>query len=204
MSIMKKSKKEDAVSPVVGVMLMLVVTIIIAAVVAAFASGIATQTEPASTSIIKLDDFTMGTLDYTADYSGSSPVYTFVEYSNGHSTTATNPNYAPYIMKFSHNGGDKLRVDGLTLVMNYNAATYSVPFNTYVDSEYWSAGQTITLDQAEKMGEYSTDDPLEADNGGRKLFFGLTQQNVGYQESTIDWSITDISGNVIASGTFEC
>ena len=32
-------KKEDAVSPVIGVMLMLVVTIVIAAVVAAFASG---------------------------------------------------------------------------------------------------------------------------------------------------------------------
>ena len=37
-----KRKNEDAVSPVVGVMLMLVVTIIIAAVVAVFASGMAT------------------------------------------------------------------------------------------------------------------------------------------------------------------
>ena len=36
---MKKSNKEDAVSPVIGVMLMLVVTIVIAAVVAAFATG---------------------------------------------------------------------------------------------------------------------------------------------------------------------
>ena len=40
---MKYEHKEDAVSPVVGVMLMLVVTIIIAAVVAVFASGIATD-----------------------------------------------------------------------------------------------------------------------------------------------------------------
>ena len=38
-------KKEDAVSPVIGVMLMLVVTIVIAAVVAAFAGGLATETE---------------------------------------------------------------------------------------------------------------------------------------------------------------
>ena len=38
------SKKEDAVSPVVGVMLMLVVTIVIAAVVAAFAGGLGTAT----------------------------------------------------------------------------------------------------------------------------------------------------------------
>lgn len=38
-------KNEDAVSPVVGVMLMLVVTIIIAAVVSAFASGMTESTE---------------------------------------------------------------------------------------------------------------------------------------------------------------
>lgn len=37
------SRKEDAVSPVVGVMLMLVVTIIIAAVVSAFAGGMASS-----------------------------------------------------------------------------------------------------------------------------------------------------------------
>ncbi|HJJ42435.1 MAG TPA: type IV pilin [Methanocorpusculum sp.] len=39
--IQKRTEKENAVSPVVGVMLMLVVTIIIAAVVAAFAGGLA-------------------------------------------------------------------------------------------------------------------------------------------------------------------
>lgn len=51
--IMKRTEKDDAVSPVVGVMLMLVVTIIIAAVVAAFASGVATQTEAAPNVILK-------------------------------------------------------------------------------------------------------------------------------------------------------
>ncbi len=48
---MKKTCKEDAVSPVIGVMLMLVVTIIIAAVVSAFAGGIAgdgAKTAPAA------------------------------------------------------------------------------------------------------------------------------------------------------------
>ena len=53
MAIMKKSNKEDAVSPVIGVMLMLVVTIVIAAVVAAFASGMATSTETAPSVILK-------------------------------------------------------------------------------------------------------------------------------------------------------
>ena len=37
----KESRKEDAISPVVGVMLMIVVTIVIAAVITAFATGLA-------------------------------------------------------------------------------------------------------------------------------------------------------------------
>jgi len=47
MTIQKMKKNEHAVSPVVGVMLMLVVTIIIAAVVSAFAGGMATGKEKA-------------------------------------------------------------------------------------------------------------------------------------------------------------
>jgi FlaG/FlaF family flagellin (archaellin) len=51
MCIIKKSR-EDAVSPVVGVMLMLVVTIIIAAVVSAFAGGLGkTEQKPPTASI---------------------------------------------------------------------------------------------------------------------------------------------------------
>ena len=45
--IMKRTEKDDAVSPVVGVMLMLVVTIIIAAVVAAFSTGMVSTVEKA-------------------------------------------------------------------------------------------------------------------------------------------------------------
>ena len=47
MTVMKKSNKDDAVSPVIGVMLMLVVTIIIAALVSSFASGITTSQDRA-------------------------------------------------------------------------------------------------------------------------------------------------------------
>ena len=52
---MKKSNKDDAVSPVIGVMLMLVVTIVIAAVVAAFAGGLATETESAPVAVLDAD-----------------------------------------------------------------------------------------------------------------------------------------------------
>ena len=56
---MKKSNKEDAVSPVIGVMLMLVVTIIIAAVVAAFATGMGSDVDmapAAALDVIVYDD----------------------------------------------------------------------------------------------------------------------------------------------------
>ena len=44
---MKKSNKDDAVSPVIGIMLMLVVTIIVAALVSSFASGVTASQERA-------------------------------------------------------------------------------------------------------------------------------------------------------------
>ena len=67
MTVMKKTEqKEDAVSPVVGVMLMLVVTIIIAAVVAAFASGLATSSETAPTAVLK------SKVDSTFNYGGGT------------------------------------------------------------------------------------------------------------------------------------
>lgn len=56
---MKKSNKEDAVSPVIGVMLMLVVTIVIAAVVAAFATGMGADVNmapAAALDVIVYDD----------------------------------------------------------------------------------------------------------------------------------------------------
>lgn len=54
-SIQKRTEQKDsAVSPVVGVMLMLVVTIIIAAVVASFAGGLVTNTEKAPTTMLNV------------------------------------------------------------------------------------------------------------------------------------------------------
>ena len=53
-----KERKEDAVSPVIGVMLMLVVTIVIAEVVAAFAGGLATETEASPVAVLDADVYT--------------------------------------------------------------------------------------------------------------------------------------------------
>lgn len=55
-----KERNEDAVSPVIGVMLMLVVTIVIAAVVAAFAGGLGSDVEMAPTAALDIDVYSDG------------------------------------------------------------------------------------------------------------------------------------------------
>ena len=79
MTVMKKTEqKEDAVSPVVGVMLMLVVTIIIAAVVAAFAGGLATDTEvpPTASLETKISINSYGNVEMVIQHLGGDPIDT--------------------------------------------------------------------------------------------------------------------------------
>lgn len=74
----RTSKKSDnAVSPVVGVMLMLVVTIIIAAVVSTFASGLVTGTEKAPSITMDVS------IKNTGYYTGSAFTATVLSTSDG-------------------------------------------------------------------------------------------------------------------------
>jgi len=85
---MTKSHRENAVSPVIGVMLMLVVTIIIAAVVSAFAGSTAQTTKQAPQSVIQ------GTL-----------------YVNGTGSNPTN------LIVLTHSGGDELSTAKIQIVI---------------------------------------------------------------------------------------
>jgi len=53
--LVNHSRRDDAVSPVVGVMLMIVVTVVIAAVVALFATSVTTSSEPAPVAVIDMN-----------------------------------------------------------------------------------------------------------------------------------------------------
>ena len=67
MKIMNLTERnEDAVSPVIGVMLMLVVTIVIAAVVAAFAGGLGGDVEMAPTAALDIDVTSDGKVKITS------------------------------------------------------------------------------------------------------------------------------------------
>ena len=54
---MISKKSDDAVSPVIGVMLMLVVTVVIAAAVTIFATGVVGETEPAPVAVLDVEIF---------------------------------------------------------------------------------------------------------------------------------------------------
>lgn len=86
-------QKEDAVSPVVGVMLMLVVTIIIAAVVSGFAGGLAGSTKAAPSASIDVG--------FMQDDGGMGPAY--VEWK----------------MVFEHLSGDSIPTKDVEIITYY-------------------------------------------------------------------------------------
>ena len=88
-SFFRKTEKDDAVSPVVGVMLMLVVTIIIAATVAVFATGIGSDMDTIPVAQVSATYSTNGTLAIThvgGDVIDFSEIEVIVSPSAGFST----------------------------------------------------------------------------------------------------------------------
>ena len=183
----KVNELDDAVSPVVGVMLMLVVTIIIAAVVTAFASGIGSETDSAKSAIIKLDNYDMATVTYDGQW-GS---YSYVGYNDGNPFDQKT-NYGPYNMTFMHKGGERLFVDDIDLAITYNGATYYTPLSEInPDIEEWSVGQKLSL-------TLGPDDIKDLSSG---LLFGLSKQNMDqHGGNTFEWSLIDENGYVIVTG----
>ena len=109
---------DDAVSPVIGVMLMLVVTIVIAAVIAVFASGTVGDIEESSNVILKLEDYNIDVA------SGTIQDMTFV-----------------------HKGGDVITTRDLKIRIDYGGDTYTFTVGggdlSYctASSTYWVAGE---------------------------------------------------------------
>ena len=128
---MKRAEKDDAVSPVVGVMLMLVVTIIIAAVVAAFAGGIATETKATPSAIIAVDEHVL--TKYIPSYGGTN-----------HDLTN---------MTLSNRGGETLSTNELSLVLEMNLASKTYQFGELMESaKSFGPGDSVELHKGEKFG----------------------------------------------------
>ena len=118
-------KEDDAVSPVIGVMLMLVIVLIIAAVISVFASGLVSDTEAAPAAVISLEDYSLKTA-----------------MGNPYISSAT----------FKHVSGDSLNLDNMKFEGEYNFAVYQHELKDnnewkLLDSNedgFWGPGELLT------------------------------------------------------------
>ncbi len=101
----------DAVSPVVGVMLMLVVTIIIAAVVSAFAGGFGGNQEKTPQVSLTAEPVIAGFSD-TDDTNGAADYATGFTAANG--------------IKFENKGGDTFMLSGIDVILEGGGTTYTI------------------------------------------------------------------------------
>lgn len=112
-----KVKEESAVSPVIGILLMLVVTLIIAAVVSGFAGGFVKdekKTPQASFNVQANVNSVQGTSNYPL------PTYT---YPSGY---IEDKNY----IEFEHKGGDTLMLNDLQVQFQYEDNTITLGTDT--------------------------------------------------------------------------
>lgn len=133
---MKQMKKEDAVSPVVGVMLMLVVTIVIAAVVAAFAGGLAEDTSKIPVASFKADVTAKDTIIFTlmgGDALVPSSINVIVK--QGNSVLASG--------KPTASGGSPVTV-GDTLTIKATGGSFQKSTKTYWEVLDADSGQVIS------------------------------------------------------------
>jgi len=126
----RTEQKDSAVSPVVGVMLMLVVTIIIAAVVASFAGGLVTNTEAAPVASLDVNIYSADYLQMSAAYSG---------------------NYAPDFT-IDHLGGDSLNTADLKLVFHWTNKTTSESYTATYTYGNATGVRPITYESVDYQG----------------------------------------------------
>ncbi|MBQ4135365.1 MAG: type IV pilin [Methanocorpusculum sp.] len=123
--ISKKEQKESAVSPVIGVMLMLVITIVVAGVVSVIAGGLTEGVNESPTAVIKLDDYSLVWRDA----------------SNGYDITD---------VVFKHMSGDPLHLDDVNLVLVGDESgilsTYDDLLQYDVNEDgLWESGETLHI-----------------------------------------------------------
>jgi len=148
---MTKNHKESAVSPVVGVMLMLVVTIIIAAVVSAFAGSTAQTTKQAPQAVIQ------GTLYVN----GSSPNNLIVLTHKGGDELATAK------VQILIKKGDEFTMWGSQLSSGSNVLNKSLIYNSA--GTYWmnstNGGTDINVWRSGEVMYYATSGYSSSDVG---------------------------------------
>jgi len=204
-----KQMNTEAVSPVVGVMLMLVVTIIIAAVVSGFAGGMAGDTKPAPQATITCT----GIIDDIQDTNKADWAPTYPT-----DFTAKNG------LLFEHKGGDAFALSDIYIQLKSGDAKYSIA--TY-DEIQTTEGNCLPNDVTAYIMEIGASDgfitpgdkfmlyadncriddvPAYGYNNKHQISWkpeGAVGGKAAYLNTKNEYKIIDkSSGNVIATGTF--
>ena len=121
----KKEDRENAVSPVIGVMLMLVITIVVAGVVSVIAGGLTEGVNESPTAVIKLDDYSLVLHSPSEGYDVTDVV-------------------------FKHMSGDTLHLDDINLVMFGDDTGILTQYNDLTQYDVnedglWETGETLHI-----------------------------------------------------------
>jgi len=174
---MTLKKSDDAVSPVIGVMLMLVITVVIAAVVTIFATGVVSDTEPAPTAVFDVKILTEYTdvstgPDFQITHLAGDEIDTkYIEIRT--SWTDQNGKY-----HYSTYSADKFKAEGYK---NNPTTCYSLPQLLYIESEEY----------IDVRGEYRTSNAVS----GLNHYFGDVVLKPGFKlKAGVEFVLRDGSG----------
>lgn len=171
-----QKKSDDAVSPVIGVMLMLVITIVIAGVIAAFGTGMIGNTETAPTAVL--------------DVSISSDVQVLEDSTMGYDPT-TGPDF-----QIKHVSGNSIDTADIEIRLSWKDTTGKTWYSVYSAEKFTAAnpnGMTAPTSQGDitrKQPMYvkgPNGEPLDANGGGAYLYthyFGTVVLEPGLKLTT--------------------
>ncbi len=125
---MIQKKSEDAVSPVIGIMLMLVVTIIIAGVIAVFGTGMVGNTETAPNVVLDVKILS-NTLSL-----------------DGEIGTLHGPDF-----QILHVAGDSLDTDEIEIQMAWTDSTGTDHYSTYSAAAFKASGVSLSSNREQPM-----------------------------------------------------
>ena len=169
--------KEDAASPVIGVMLMLVVTVVIAAVIAGFATGMAGDST-ATTPMALLE----------ADNPQLHP--DLYDYGSGKSVLNT--------FDIVHKGGDSMVLENIQVVLEpVGGSQYGIILVRNGDYEYDEHMAVLGKESLGKEATVSTGDRIRVN-----VYISSSYEWMS-SGTTVKWTVSDVrTTGVIAKGEF--
>ena len=138
---MNLKKSDDAISPVIGVMLMLVITVVIAAVITVFATGTVADTEIAPTAVLDVEIY-----DYYQAIPGvGGPDFHITQISGD----ALDTSKLEIRLSWKH--------DGKSYFSTYSADSFKAKYNDGIDSALGKRKQPMYVKQLGGSGSYGLD-----------------------------------------------